>query len=194
MKSASRLVLLASVCLVALSALASAQTTTYYLHNEDSGDFCCYALKTTGPDAAAIVIQSGDLKGQTGTGTLRTFLTLSGIPNLGGTIPANSTVSFTLYMRKTVANGGGTIAPRATVSLSSGATLATCTGSALGTTLQAVTFNCKTGSVSMLTSDRVRVSVGYSISSSPTKSVKVELGYEGNATPTYPSRAVVPNP
>jgi YD repeat-containing protein len=195
MKSASRVVVLASVCLVLFATLAFAQTNTYHLHSEDSGDFCCYALKTSGPDAAPIVLQSGDLKGLTGTGTLRNFQTLAGIPSLVGTIPANSTVSFTLYMRKTVATGGGTIAPRATVSLSSGATVATCTGAALGTTLQAMTFNCTTtASVSMSTSDRVRVAVGYSITSSPTKSVKVELGYEGNATPTYPSRAVVPNP
>ncbi len=195
MKSASRVVVLASVWLVLFATLAFAQTNTYYLHSEGSGDFCCYALKTSGPDAAPIVLQSGDLKGLTGTATLRNFQTLAGIPSLVGTIPANSTVSFTLYMRKTVATGGGTIAPQATVSLSSGATVATCTGAALGTTLQAVTFNCTTtASVSMSTSDLVRVAVGYSITSSPTKSVKVELGYEGNATPTYPSRAVVPNP
>lgn len=45
----------------------SAQTTTYRLHNEDSGDFFCWrSLKLATADGAAVGVQSGDLKNKTG--------------------------------------------------------------------------------------------------------------------------------
>jgi hypothetical protein len=91
------------LALVTTASPARAQTTPYYLHNETSGDFCCRALKTIGPDGPVTVLQSGDLKNH-GIGVeLLTppFQTLAGSPNLGGTIPAQSTVTFNLWMRKT---------------------------------------------------------------------------------------------
>ena len=41
---------------------AIAQTASFYLHNESSTNPLYFALKTAGPDAPAVVLQSLDLK------------------------------------------------------------------------------------------------------------------------------------
>ena len=176
---------------------AHAQTTTFYLHNETSGDFCCFALKTAGPNSPVATFQSVDLKGHgTGVETLRGFQTLAGSPNLGGTIPAQATVTFTLWMRKTA--NWGIIYPRATLLVGGSTVLCSKTGEAALTTsfTQPFTFSCTTDNpVAMTTTDTLRLWVEYSIATTPgNHSVKVELNLEGTGSPSYDSRVSAPNP
>jgi YD repeat-containing protein len=192
--------LLLVLALVTTVTPARAQTTTYYLHDEPSGDFCCRALKTIGPDGPVTVLQSGDLKGHgTGVETLTPpFQTLAGSPNLAGTIPALSTVTFKLWMRKTA--NWGVIYPQAELRV--GASTVLCSGTddtPLSTSLplEPFEFSCTTPPtpVVMTTSDTLRLRVGYSITGVPgNHSVKVELDFEGTGSPSYPSRVTAPNP
>jgi len=89
-----------------LATQVQAQTATYHLHNEASSTPGNYQLKTTGPDTATVAVQSADLKNAaTGEYFIRTFDTQAGVPNAAGTIPSGSTVTFTLWMKKTANQG-----------------------------------------------------------------------------------------
>jgi hypothetical protein len=69
-------------------------------------------LTTTGPAPTTVAAQTGDLKGHAAEdSSIRAFDTQPGVPNAAGTIPSNSTLTFTLWMRKTAAYG--TVFPRA---------------------------------------------------------------------------------
>jgi hypothetical protein len=130
---------------------------------------------------------------------MRFYDTQAGVPNLVGTIPSGSTISITLWMKKTSAFG--TVYPQASVGLNWASQVPFCQATglpnqtptqALSTTLTAITISCQTTTaISMTESDRIYVIAGYSMTAGPgNKSMKVELDYEG----ATPSRAVVPNP
>lgn len=186
---------LLSVGLVLLCATPVFAQTTYRLHNEDSGDFFCgRSLKIATADAAAANVQSSDLKNKTGTGTFACFQTVTAPPN-GGTIPSNSTVTFTLSMRKTAQ--WGVIFPYAQVSLASGASLCSGTGTTGMSTTSPnplLTFSCTTGpAVTMTTTDRFQVWIGYSISASNppgNHSVKAQIDFETG----FDSHVTLPDP
>lgn len=173
---------------------AFSQTTTYYLHNENSSDPGLWQVKTTGPDAAQVAVLTADLKGHGAEDSFRyTGDTQAGVPGLAGVVPIGSTVTFTLYMRKTSANG--VVFPRAQLSLNWQPVTATfCSangGTALTTTLTAYTFSCTTtAAITMTTSDRVTVFAGYHMTTGPgNKSMQVELDIE-----TTNSKVQAPNP
>ncbi|MGH9331934.1 MAG: beta strand repeat-containing protein [Vicinamibacterales bacterium] len=179
--------------------VAVAQTTTYHLHSESSSVNPIYLqLKTAGPDPASVAYQSGDLKGMSPHSSgMRIFETQAGVPGLGGTIPSGSTITFTLWMKKTASFG--TMYPQASMKLndSFGVFFCQATGtSALTTTLTAYEISCPTGStINMATTDRLWLAAGYSMTVGPgNKSVKVELDIEGTLNGPYDSRVVVPNP
>jgi hypothetical protein len=151
---------------------ASAQTTTYYLHNEYGSNYGTFALKTNSPDAATAIRQSQDLKGTTAPRSydFSTWTSLVGVPNMAGVIPAGSTVTVTLWMKKTSAYG--TVYPTAfiatvetlDVNLQIKHSLCSATGTqALDTTLRAYTFSCTTPSVGIASTERMLVSPGYSM-------------------------------
>jgi hypothetical protein len=99
-----------------LVARASAQTTTYHLHNEPSGlDAAFRQLKIFGPDISSVAKLSNDLKNLSGEFPIANFHTQTDVPHLGGVIPSGSTVTFTLWMRKT--SNWGTIYPRVSARL-----------------------------------------------------------------------------
>ncbi|HEU4890864.1 MAG TPA: carboxypeptidase regulatory-like domain-containing protein [Vicinamibacterales bacterium] len=188
--------ILLAVGLVLLCAtVVSAQTTTYRLHNEDSGDFFCFrSLKLATADAAAVGVQSTDLKNKTGTATFACFQTMTAPAN-GGTIPSGSTITFTVSMKKT--SNWGTIFPYAEARLASGTLLCSATGSTAMSTSSPnplFQFSCTTGAaISVTTTDRFRVHVGYSISpSNPpgNHSVKAQLDFETG----FDSRVTLPDP
>jgi hypothetical protein len=111
------------VALVAVTpCVALAQTTEFHLHDEGSGDFCCKALKTIGPDiASSLFRQSVDLKNHgTEHGTLVSswFKTLENAPNWYGVIASGSAVRFRLWMKKT--SNWGVVYPEAQVRLNDG--------------------------------------------------------------------------
>ena len=105
--------------------------TTYHLHDEPSSTAGLSQLKTAGPDAARVVTRTANLKKQpAGAATIRTFDTQEGVPDRGGVIPGGSTVTFTIWMRKSSA--AGTVFPRASLGLNSPVTTSLCEGT--GTT------------------------------------------------------------
>lgn len=182
-----------------LATPAFGQTTTYHLHKETSAvTYSFRQLKTTGPDAASVAQQTNDLKNLTGQWPIGYFETQTNVPNLVGTIPSGSTITFTVYMKKTA--NFGTIYPRvrAWVGGANGALLCEATGStALSAVLGPYVLSCLTGAaVTMVATDSVSafVSVWIPSNGGTNHSVFGELDSEGNTTPTYDSRFVVPNP
>jgi len=200
MNLARRTLLLSVGLLLAFGATARAQTTTYHLHREDSGDFFCgKSLLTSATEPPSLALQSADLKNQPGgsVGTFACFQTPTSPPNFAGTIPANSTVTFKLWMKKTAS--WGVIYPYAVLRLASGTDLcsATDTSDPLATTfpLNVFTFSCTTPSTPITTTstDKLRLFVGYSISATNppgNHSVKAELDIETG----FDSQVIAPNP
>ncbi len=176
--------------LLADAASARAQTTTYFLHNADSGDFCCRSLTTSAPAPTGTALQGPDLKNATGSGPLFGFQNITA-PGLGGVIPSGSTPSFTLWMKKT--SNFGVIRPTATLSLNNGGTaICNATGADLTSTLSPIAFQCNPlpAGVLQTTTDKLTLWVGYTIVTSTNHTVRVELDIDGSTN----SRTVVPNP
>jgi YD repeat-containing protein len=186
--------------LVLLSVLAvcvQAQTATYRLHKEASTTTGHFQLKTANPDGTSLAIQSANLKGvAAGEYLVKAFDTQSGVPNTSGTIPAGSTITFSLWLRKTTT--GGTIYPRAKLRLNTatGTLLGTATGAtALSSTLTKYTFTTTTGaSVTMSATDRFYVWVGVNLTAAPTTNTTAELDIEGTLNGNYDSLVTVPLP
>jgi IPT/TIG domain-containing protein len=182
-----------------VASLADAQTTTYHLHAEQSSTIGLRQLKTIGPDqSTTVAIQTADLKGLgPRDGTLGYFDTQVGVPGVGGVIPANSTLTFNLWMKKTalfgtvypqVSAGGTYSGPPVLCSLTNGTTPISQTS----TTASLYTVSCSTGSspITMSSTDRITVYVYYHMTAGPgNKSMKVELDIEG----TTDSTVSVPN-
>jgi YD repeat-containing protein len=191
-----RICLRLSLCLLfslSFAVTAHAQTATYHLH----GDANLFQLKTAGPDAASLALQSANLKNQpVGEYLIKAFDTPSGVPNASGTIPAGSTITFTLWLRKT--SSSGAMFPRAKLNLNSaaGTLLGTSTsGTALTNTLTKYTFNTTTGAnVVMTAADRFYLWVGVNVTAAPTTNTNAELDIEGIVNGNYDSLVVAPLP
>lgn len=174
----------------------SSTSTIFHLHGETSTTTGLFQLKISGPDVASIAIQTADLKSQsTGEKLIKAFDTPTGVPNSAGIIPAGSTVSFTLWMKKTASVG--TMYPKAKVYLNSptGAPLCTVAGtSALGTSLTKYTLSCSINtSVSITSSDRFYLWAGIDLTvGSTTTTFKGELDVEGTLNGNYNSSVVIP--
>src|SRR5438874_1407504 len=84
--------------LLLLAGTSVAQTATYHLHKEASSTDGQLQLKTAGPDASSLTLLSGPIT-VPGDYTVAAFDTQAGVPNAAGFIPANSTVSFSLWMQ-----------------------------------------------------------------------------------------------
>lgn len=188
-----RRTLIASVVLVSfvfISASMRAQTT-YHLHKDSN----VFLLKTAGPDTASTSVQSANLKNQAvGEYLVKDFVTQAGVPNASGAIPANSNVTFTLWMKKTA--NVGTLFPRAKLFLNSaaGPQLCTATGTtAITTTLSSYTFTCTTGGdISINTSSRYYLWVGVNLTGTGGSNFNAELDIEGTLNGNFDSRIVVP--
>lgn len=143
--SAVFIVLLAIGAVLGTGAAALSQTT-YHVHNEASSTAGQGQLRTTGPDVAAVALQSANLRSTAnGEKLVKAFDTQAGVPGATGAIPSGATLTFQLWMRKTA--NVGTMFPRARVQLNSatGATLCTATGTtAITTTLTLYTISCAT--------------------------------------------------
>jgi hypothetical protein len=181
----------------ALAVCARAQTATYRLHKESSTTTGLFQLKTANPDGTSLAIQSANLKGAAaGEYLVKAFDTQSGVPNAAGTIPAGSTITFSVWMRKTTT--GGTLFPRAKLRLNSatGLLVGTATGAtALTSTLAKYTFTASTtANVTMTAADRFYVWVGVNLTAAPTTNTTAELDIEGTANGNYDSLVTVPLP
>src|SRR5215207_6095842 len=102
----------AFILLCALLHSAQAQTDTYRLHKEASTTSGLFQLKTAAPDGTSLAIQSANLRNvAAGEYLVKEFDTQAGVPGAAGSIPAGSTVTFSVWMRKSTA--GGPLFPRA---------------------------------------------------------------------------------
>jgi YD repeat-containing protein len=187
--------------LIGTAATARGQTTPYYLHKELDANYFfsgSLQLKTTGPDVASVAHQTADLKNFTGERTIDTFETQGSVPNLAGTIPSGSTITFTVFMKKTA--NYAVIYPRVGARINSGGTLlcSATGGTALSTTSYGpYTVSCQTtATVTMVATDHIYawVSVWIPSNGGTNHTVKGELDIEGITAPIYDSRLVVPNP
>ncbi len=182
---------------ITLDGSVSAQTATYHLHKEASSTSGLNQLKTAGPDGTTSAVTSAQLKNlATGEYIIKAFDTQSGVPNASGAIPVSSTVTFTLWLKKTA--NVGTMFPRAKLRLNSatGTSLCTATGStALTTTLTKYTLTCTTAaSVSMSAADRFYLWVGVNLTAGGSSNFQGSLNIEGTLNGNYDSLVVVPLP
>jgi len=182
---------------LSVAVTANAQTATYRLHKEASTTTNLFQLKPANPDGTALAIQSANLKSvAAGEYVIKQFDTQSGVPNAAGTIPAGSTITFELWLRKTTT--GGTMFPRAKLNLNSAAGtslgIATST-SALTNTLTKYTFATTTSAnVVMTASDRFYLWVGVNLTAAPTTNTTAELDVEGVTGGNFDSLITVPLP
>jgi YD repeat-containing protein len=171
-------------------------TSTYHLHKEASTTTGLFQLKPGGPDGTSLAIQTTDLKSQTsGWFVLQQFDTQAGVPNVSGIIPAGSTVSFNLWMKKTADFGVLLPMMRAKLNTSTGTSLCEQTGSSgLTSTLNLYALSCTTSvDVVVSPSDRLYLWVAVNLTTGPgNHSVKGELDVEGTLNGNYDSRIVVP--
>src|SRR6476620_7365904 len=111
---------LALLFTLSFAIVAYAQTVTYRLHREASSTANLFQLKTAGPDAAILAVQSVNLKNvATGEYIVKAFDTQAGVPNSSGVIVSGSSFTFSLWMVKTAT--GGTMFPRVKLNLNSAA-------------------------------------------------------------------------
>ncbi len=177
--------------------VTQAQTATYRLHREASSTANLFQLKTANPDAAILDVQSINLKNvAVGEYIVKAFDTQSGVPNSSGVVVSGSSVTFSLWMKKTAT--AGTMFPRVKLNLNSAAGSSICvvTGTtALTTTLTKYTLNGTVpANVSMATSDRFYLWVGVNLTATTGVNNKGELDIEGTLNGNYDSLITVPLP
>jgi len=174
---------------------AGAQTAPYRLHKEASTVNTSFnELLTAGPDAGSVALTSS-LTGKTaGEYVIKEFETQTGTPNAAGVIPSGSTLSFSLWMRKTASVG--TVFPRAKIRLNtaSGTLLCTATGTtALTTTVAKQNLSCTTSAnVTMAATDRFYLWVGVNLTATSSSSFSGEADIEGTANGNFDSQITVP--
>src|SRR5579859_8177909 len=181
--------------------LAQSQTATYHLHKEASTINTSFdQLKTTGPDASAIALKTALTNQPAGDYVIKQFETQTSIPNAPGVIPGGSTMSFSLFMRKTSSPSGVTVKPEAKLKLNSatGTSLCSVIGStALTTTVTKMTFTCTTPTgtgITMTASDRFYLWVGVNISAKSSSTYSGELDIEGTLNGNFDSTITVKVP
>ena len=195
MERTTRKVALFFIVGLAFLGSALAQTVTYHLHQEASSTGGLLRIRTDGPDAASVAIQTAKLKNQ--EYLIQAFDTQAGDPNSSGTVPAGSTVTFRLWIKKTLKFG--TMFPRAKLYLNNQAGTLFCvaTGSAEATkTLTRHVLNCTTSAeIQMNTKDRLYLWVGIHPTAGPgRKKVKGKLDIEGTLDGNYDSQIEIPLP
>lgn len=184
------------LCVVALVASDASAQSTYHLHRNNSTTSGLYQLKTAGPDQTSGSVQSVDLKAKPlGEYIVKAFDTQAGVPNATGTLSAGSTITFTVWMKKTAS--AGTLYPRVKLNLngSGGASVCTVTGTtALTTTLTKYTLAGTIGSsVSVAPSDRLYVWVGVNLTAgSSSTTFRGQVNLEGTLNGNYDSYVAVP--
>lgn len=201
----ARRCLLVSMCLLGVVTPAAAQSTTYHLHNEVSAlGSTKRQLKPSGPDAAAVTIQSTNLRGSSNNAVIgvEEFETQTGVPSANGVIPAGAVATFRVWMRKTA--NYGELYPDVVLFRNNyagpgsafvcGFTRST-SGGPITTTLQLFTLTCTVPSaVTMMPSDRFYLEVRTWLAQSPgNRNVYVELRVEGTLDGNYDSRVTIPD-
>ena len=189
---------LIGVALLVTSVPVRAQTT-YHLRNANSSTSCLLQLNTIAANGGVVAIQSGDLKNHGAEDAMLKSFDTQGGPG-SGIIPASSTLTFTIWMKKTATNNSAVVYPRVSAGLTWGSGVTLC-GPTNGTTAisgsqLSYTVTCTTpaSDINMLSTDRVWVSVGYHMTTGPgNHSMAVELDIEGLSFAATDTRVQVPN-
>jgi IPT/TIG domain-containing protein len=153
---------------------------TYHLHKEASDISRLLRLRAAAPDATATTLQSGNIGNSVGEIPIKAFATDPGVPGAAGSIPNGTPITFTLYVRKTT--GNGVIYPRVRARLNSdtGALLCQATGTTpLTSTMTRYAMSCTTSAITLTSSDRIYLSIGVNVTTSPGGNTRGELSIEG---------------
>ncbi|HEX6047587.1 MAG TPA: IPT/TIG domain-containing protein [Pyrinomonadaceae bacterium] len=168
--------------LLIIAGAAEAQVSTYYLHRENSTiNTSNMQLKTASPDAASLTLQSSELRNQpAGEYVIKTFETQANVPNIGGVIPAGSTLLFRIYFDKTADAGAMQALVKVTKNTATGTSICNAFGPSLSTSRFLLTFQCVTSAaVTFAASDRFFAWVGVNLTTGPGSTrVKAELSFE----------------
>jgi hypothetical protein len=177
------------------SLAGAAQTATYHLHKEASAITTSDdKLLTAGPDAASVALTTALASKAAGEYLIKEFETQAGDPNTVGVIPSGSTLTFSLFMRKTA--NVGTVFPRAKIRLNNatGTLLCTATGTtALTTTVKQQTITCTTtANIAVTATDRFYLWVGVNLTATSATAFNGELDIEGTLNGNFDSQVVLP--
>ncbi|OGP11992.1 MAG: hypothetical protein A3G39_07000 [Deltaproteobacteria bacterium RIFCSPLOWO2_12_FULL_43_16] len=165
--------------------------TIYHLHKERSDIREILQLSEAIPDARINALQSPQLKNQPpGEYLIKAFDTQAGVSNFPGVIPAGSTMTFSLWMKKTA--DFGAMHPLAKLYLNDATGTVLCSASApspLTTTLFNHKFTCTTPvDIAITLQDRFYLWVGVNMTIGlGANRVKAELDIEGTADGNYDS-------
>jgi hypothetical protein len=178
-----------------LSQSGVTQTATYHLHKEASAITAADdKLLTAGPDGTSLAITTALTGKAAGEYLIKEFETQTGVPSTAGVIPAGSTLTFNVFMRKTA--NVGTVFPRAKVRLNNatGTLFCTATGTtALTTTVKQNTISCTTtANIAMAATDRFYLWVGVNLTATSTTAFNGELDVEGALNGNFDSNIVLP--
>lgn len=189
--------LLLLVLLLTAASIGHAQSATYHLHKDASSTTGLFQLLTDGPNATSFAISSANLKNVAPNEyIIKAFDTQAGVPNAAGTIPANATITFSVWLKKS--STSGVMYPRLKVFLNSsgGTLLGSVTGeTALTSTLTQYTFNVNTASqITMSTTDRFYLWVGVNVITAPTSNTEAVLNVEGTLNGNHDSYVTIPLP
>ena len=149
---------------------AQAQIATYYLHRENSTVVSTnMQLKTAGPDASSLILQTVNLKNlASGEYVIKSFETQANVPNIDGVIPSNSSFIFKLYMDKTADSGAMAPFVKVYKNSASGTPICNASGFSLSPIRSLQTIQCSTSSaITFSPTDRYFVWVGVFLSYSP---------------------------
>jgi YD repeat-containing protein len=183
------------LCSSVVSSWLAAQTATYHVHKEASAVNTSFdKLLTSGPDAASVALTTTLTSKAAGEYVIKEFETQTGVPNAAGVIPTGSTLSFSLWMRKTA--NVGTVFPRAKVRLNSatGTLFCTATGAtALTTTVAKQTISCTTtANITMAATDRFYLWTGVNLTATSSTAFSGELDIEGTLNGNFDSQITLP--
>jgi len=162
------------------SAFTTLNEVIYHLHKETSDINRLLRLRAAAPDSAATTLQSGNIGNSTGEIAIKAFVTDPGVPGAAGSIPSGTPITFTVYARKTTANG--VIYPRVRALLNGdmGALLCQATGTTpLTSTVTRYALSCTTGAITLTSSDRLYLWVGVNVTGTPGGNTRGELSIEG---------------
>src|SRR5688572_32448520 len=187
------------------SAQGSLATTTYYLHKETVAPWAMPTLRTASPDQGSSFAQSPNYR-NSASGYLdpvwKTFRSVP--PSTPGTLLAGSTLTFTVWMKKSAA--WGTVYPYLKLwtydnnDVLGGNLIPVCavTGnSALDTSITKYIITCSTPTSIPVTATRAyRLDVGSYVDASPMQhNMTVSVYFDGvTFSGSYPSSVVIPNP
>ena len=187
--------LLPIALLLVVAGSTRAQVTTYYLHRENSAVVSSnMQLKTVGPDAAALTLQTVELRNQpAGEYVIKSFETQANVPNIAGVIPAGSSFLFRMYMDKTADAGQMQTLVKVYKNNTSGSLICNAFGPGITTSRSLHTFLFTTSAdVTFTATDRFFMWVGVNLTTGPGSTrvkgeLSIETGWDSRATLTLPT-------